>query len=172
MPRPVTGKGRGGTPKPIETKRLLGNPGKRALPAAPTPGMALETAEGVPEAPTGLGEYGLANWNRYWDAGRAHLSAKADYGLMERLCRALDELDELRSWLAEDRMGRAWYVTANGQTVTHPAVKRIEQIDAQTTSWLAQLGFTPSDRARLGLLEVRTPDELDDFRRRKDSRAS
>jgi hypothetical protein len=33
------------------------------------------------------------------------------------------------------------------------------------------LGFTPSDRARLGLLEVRTPDELDDFRRRQGQRA-
>jgi phage terminase small subunit len=102
---------------------------------------------------------------------KAHLSARADYVLMEQLCWALGEKDELRCWVAEDRMGRSWYVTANGQMVIHPSVKRIEQIDAQTTSWLAQLGFTPSDRARLGLLEVRTPDELDDFRRRQGGRA-
>jgi P27 family predicted phage terminase small subunit len=171
MPRPVTGKGRGGTPKPLETKRLLGNPGKRPLPNAATPGTALEVVGDIPAAPPGLEGKGLESWNRLWDAGKAHLSARADYVLMEQLCWALDEKHELRCWLAEDRMNRSWYTTANGQTVTHPSVKRTEQLDAQCTSWLAQLGFTPSDRARLGLLEVRTPDELDDFRRRQGQRA-
>jgi P27 family predicted phage terminase small subunit len=134
-------------------------------------GTALEVVGDTPPAPPGLEGKGLESWNRLWDAGKGHLSARADYVLMEQLCWALDEKDELRCWVAEDRMGRSWYTTANGQTVTHPSVKRIEQIDAQTTSWLAQLGFTPSDRARLGLLEVRTPDELDDFRRRQGQRA-
>jgi P27 family predicted phage terminase small subunit len=171
MPRPVTG-GRAGRPaKPAEVKRVLGNPGKRPLPNAPTPGTALEVAGDTPVAPPGLEGKGLESWNRLWDAGKAHLSARADYVLMEQLCWALGEKDELRRWLAEDRMNRSWYTTANGQTVTHPSVKRVEQLDAQTTSWLAQLGFTPSDRARLGLLEVRTPDELDDFRRRLGGRA-
>jgi P27 family predicted phage terminase small subunit len=164
--------GRVGRPaKPAEVKRALGNPGKRALPAAPTPGTALEVVGDTPPAPPGLEGKGLESWNRLWDAGKGHLSACADYVLMEQLCWALGEKDELRCWVAEDRMGRSWYVTANGQMVIHPSVKRIEQIDAQTTSWLAQLGFTPSDRARLGLLEVRTPDELDDFRRRQGQRA-
>jgi P27 family predicted phage terminase small subunit len=171
MPAKSTG-GRPGRPsKPIETKRLLGNPGKRPLAPAPTPGTALEVASGTPEPPADLPVKGLEVWVRLWDAGRAHLSAKADYVLMEQLCRGLAEKDALRLWLAEDYFHRAWYVMNNGQTVIHPAVKRTEQLDAQCTSWLAQLGFTPSDRARLGLLEVRTPDEIDDFRRRQGQRA-
>ena len=34
---------------------------------------------------------------------------------------------------------------------------------------LAQMGFTPSDRARLGLQEIRVANELDQYRQRKSS---
>ncbi len=74
----------------------------------------------------------------------------------------------MRDWLGDHPENR-WYVTANGQVVTHPAVKQIEQIDAQVTGWLSMLGFSPSDRARLGLAEIRVANELDEFRKRKDA---
>jgi phage terminase small subunit len=51
--------------------------------------------------------------------------------------------------------------------VTHPAVKQVDQLDAQNTAWMSLLGFTPSDRARLGLAEIRVANELDEFRKRK-----
>jgi phage terminase small subunit len=78
----------------------------------------------------------------------------------------MQQVAELEAWLAHD-ITRRWYETANGQIVTHPAVKQIEQADAQMTTWLSLLGFTPSDRARLGLQEIRVANELDQFRRRK-----
>jgi phage terminase small subunit len=71
-------------------------------------------------------------------------------------------------WLGKD-VERRWYTSPNGQVVTHPAVKQIEQMDAQNTAWMSLMGFTPSDRARLGLQEIRVANELDQYRQRKSS---
>ena len=78
----------------------------------------------------------------------------------------MQERNRVRAWLGADVNNR-WYTTANGQTVSHPAVKQIEQMNAQITAWLSMLGFSPSDRARLGLAEIRVANELDAFRQRK-----
>jgi phage terminase small subunit len=85
---------------------------------------------------------------------------------MTRLCSNFDRIAELESWLGSD-VERRWYTSPNGQIVTHPAVKQIDQMDAQNTAWMSLLGFTPSDRARLGLAEIRVANELDQFRQRK-----
>jgi hypothetical protein len=42
-------------------------------------------------------------------------------------------------------------------------------MDAQNTAWMSLMGFTPSDRARLGLQEIRVANELDQYRQRKSS---
>ena len=60
----------------------------------------------------------------------------------------------------------SFQIDANGQMVTHPLVKQKSELNAQITAWLSLLGFTPSDRARLGLAEIRVANELDNFRRR------
>jgi hypothetical protein len=85
---------------------------------------------------------------------------------MTRLCSNFDRIAELEIWLGSD-VERRWYTSPNGQIVTHPAVKQIDQMDAQNTAWMSLLGFTPSDRARLGLAEIRVANELDQFRQRK-----
>jgi phage terminase small subunit len=87
---------------------------------------------------------------------------------MTRLCKNFDKIAELELWLGED-VERRWYTSPNGQVVTHPAVKQIEQMDAQNTAWMSLMGFTPSDRARLGLQEIRVANELDQYRQRKSS---
>ena len=79
-----------------------------------------------------------------------------------------DKIAELELWLGND-VERRWYTSPNGQVVTHPAVKQIEQMDAQNTAWMSLMGFTPSDRARLGLQEIRVANELDQYRQRKSS---
>jgi hypothetical protein len=45
-------------------------------------------------------------------------------------------------------------------------VKQKTELNAQITAWLSLLGFTPSDRARLGLAEIRVANELDQYRQR------
>jgi P27 family predicted phage terminase small subunit len=167
MVTPKTGVGRGSRPEPIEKKRRKGTaPG-----AGPTPDVALAVVElgSLPVVPEGYDEVAASAWLEIWDAGRRHLSEKHDRLLIDRLCKKLMLIHQLEDWLSED-VSRRWYTTANGQTVTHPAVKQLEQADAQVTAWLSMLGFSPSDRARLGLAEVRIADALDEFRKRKEAK--
>jgi P27 family predicted phage terminase small subunit len=167
MPKPKTGVGRGAKAQPIESHRARGNPGHKKMSAAPTPETAVVVVEAshTPLAPEWCTDYGADVWRRVWFAGRRHLSEQHDMLMVELLVEKLQLLKRLRDWLGDD-VTRRWYTTANGQTVTHPAVKQIEQADAQITGWLQLLGFTVSDRARLGLFEIRVANELDEYRRR------
>lgn len=167
MPKPKTGVGRGAKPAPIEVHRARGNPGHKKMPAAPTPDTAVVVVDAneTPLPPEWCDEYGVEVWNRLWLAGRRHLSEQHDTVLLSMLVEKLQLIRRLQVWLGDD-VERRWYTTANGQTVTHPAVKQIEQADAQVTGWLQLLGFTVSDRARLGLFEIRVANELDEYRRR------
>ena len=171
MPRPVTGVGRGGKSQPAEVQRAKGNTAKKKARPAPTPEIALDVVSAsAPVAPDWCDDYGVAVWDAIWVAGRRHLSEKHDVLLISLLVERLQDRRVIRGWLGDHPENR-WYVTANGQVVTHPAVKQIDQIDAQVTGWLSMLGFSPSDRARLGLAEIRVANELDEFRRRKDANA-
>ena len=163
-----TGRRSGRPPKPIEVHRRNGNPSKKNLPAVPVPEFALAVVNDgeLPEPPKTLSEFGRAYWLMFWDAGRRHLSEKHDAALIERLCLAFDQVARIEQWLGTD-VTRWFYETANGQLVTHPLIKQKSELNAQITAWLSLLGFTPSDRARLGLAEIRVANELDQFRQRK-----
>jgi P27 family predicted phage terminase small subunit len=162
-----TGRRSGRPPKPIEVHRRNGNPSKKNLPAVPVPEFALAVVndDELPEPPKTLSEFGRAYWLMFWDEGRRHLSEKHDAALIERLCLAFDQVARIEQWLGTD-VTRWFYETANGQLVTHPLIKQKSELNAQITAWLSLLGFTPSDRARLGLAEIRVANELDQFRRR------
>jgi P27 family predicted phage terminase small subunit len=167
MARPKTGTGGGASAIPIERKRLKGSRIRNGLKASPMPetALALVDLSVVPVAPKGLGKVGTEYWTVLWTGGRRHLSELHDGPLMGRLCRNYQKIYDLEVWLGDDVTTR-WYTSPNGQIVTHPAVKQIEQMDAQCTAWLSLLGFTPSDRARLGLAEIRVANELDAYRQR------
>ena len=167
MPKPKTGVGRGAKPMPLEVARARGNPGHKKMPPAPTPDTAVVVVDphATPPPPEWCDPYGAELWRRLWIAGRRHLSEQHDEVLLSMLVEKLQLMRRLRDWLGDD-VERRWYTTANGQTVTHPAVKQLEQADAQVTGWLQLLGFTVSDRARLGLFEIRVANELDEYRRR------
>ena len=134
----------------------------------PVPEFALATISltDLPAAPEGLGEYGRAYWTMFWDAGRRHLSEKHDSALVQKLCAAIEQVALIEQWQGSD-VTRWFYETANGQLVTHPLIKQKSELNAQITAWLSLLGFTPSDRARLGLAEIRVANELDQYRQRK-----
>ncbi len=167
MATPATGAGRGKKREPIEKKRLRGARVRNGLAAMPVPEFALATISltDLPAAPEGLGEYGRAYWTMFWDAGRRHLSEKHDSALVQKLCAAIEQVALIEQWQGSD-VTRWFYETANGQLVTHPLIKQKSELNAQITAWLSLLGFTPSDRARLGLAEIRVANELDNFRRR------
>lgn len=134
------------------------------------PGEGLPGAEDVPTPPA-LNLDGQEMWVRIWTAGRNWLSATADYPLVEMLCHAVDESEQIRRLLATGEQKR-YYVLSNGQQVTSPLVKQLQDLRTQMTAWLAALGFSPSDRARLGLAEVRHSDVLDELEQRRNERRS
>jgi P27 family predicted phage terminase small subunit len=165
-----TGRPNGRPAKPVEQHRLAGNPSKKQLPDAPQPGTGLSAATGVPTPPD-LREPGLELWNHVWNAGRAWLSPDSDYTIVRLVCEAHDEYTELRDLLHRGEVER-YYVTANGQVVTHPVVTQLANLRTQLTAWLAAIGFSPSDRSRLGLSEVRVRDSLDELKARRIERAT
>jgi P27 family predicted phage terminase small subunit len=163
----TTGRPTGRPPKPVEVKRALGNPSKRPLPIAPMPNQGLPAAEGIPAAPV-LGIDGQLLWQQVWKAGR-HLSPDADYHIVTLLCQSHDEAEDIRRAIAIGEVPR-FYKLPNGSYVSHPLVVQLKDIRTQSTAWLAALGFSPADRARLGLAEVRQSDAMDELERRRRER--
>jgi len=140
----------GRPPKPAEQKRLLGNPGKRLL---VQPSVTLVRAHEAPEPLRKLGEFGLQFWDRLWASGAVWISPHTDIELVQMLCEQIDERGELRL-----------RVLLEGDWRERTALR---QLDSQIVSGLSMLGFTPTDRTRLGLAEVKFENKLDDYRRRK-----
>lgn len=135
--------------KPIEQKRLLGNPGKRALPKEGSL-VVLPMALERPEPHRELGEAGLALWERVWEKGLAWISPGSDVELLQMTCEMLDEREHLRRLVAEfgERDDR----------------RSLRELDRQIVSNLSLLGFSPSDRSRLGVAEVKARSALEELR--------
>lgn len=161
----TTGRPSGRPAKPIEQHRALGNPSKKSLPEAPLPGKGLPAASAVPRRPS-LGIDGAEMWDQIWNAGRGWLSPDSDAHVITLLCQAHDEAEQIRRSLAIGEVPRT-YVLPNGSHVTHPLVSQLKELRSQMTAWLASLGFSPADRARLSLGEVRQNDALDELERRR-----
>lgn len=163
-----TGRPNGRPSKPTERHRLAGNPSHKKLPDAPLPTQGLPAVSDVPTPPA-LGIDGTELWHQIWSAGRNWLSPNSDSAVITMLCQAHDEAEAMRRALAIGEVAR-FYVMPNGSYVTHPYVKQLQDLRVQITAWLASLGFSPSDRARLGLGETRQADALDELERRRQER--
>jgi len=143
----------GRPPKPIEQKRMLGNPGKRALPDK-SEMQILEQVEETPEPPRPLLKYGQDLWDRVWSAGVTWVSKRTDLELLVITCEMVDERWNLRAKVMRDE---------------DPADRRgLRELDRQIVSNLSLLGFTPSDRARLGVAEVKTKSKLQEMMERSE----
>ena len=130
----------GRPPKPIEQKRLTGNPGKRALPDIATV-QQIERATTIPEPGRPLLKYGRELWDKVWDAGLNWISPTTDMELLLMTCELVDERWNLRVKVMQNddsRMRRG-----------------LRDLDRLIIGNLSLLGFTPSDRSRLGLAEVK-----------------
>jgi phage terminase small subunit len=83
----------------------------------------------------------------------------------------MDEYAGIKRQLETGEVER-FYTMANGSMVTHPLVNQLKDLRIHMTTWLAAIGFSPSDRSRLGLAEVRVRDEIDDLMRRRNERVT
>ena len=130
----------GRPPKPIEQKRLTGNPGKRALPDRSLV-QIIERADGIPEPGRPLLKYGRELWDKVWEAGINWISPTTDMELLLMTCELVDERWNLRIKVMQNddsKMRRG-----------------LRELDRLIIGNLSLLGFTPSDRSRLGVAEVK-----------------
>lgn len=140
------GKGSGRRSKPVEVKRRLGNPGKRKLPRSTSGNVVHLPLLEIPEPHRPLATaYGRRLWNAVWTAGASWLKPQMDAELVLMACEAVDERVQLRN-----------------AVMLNPASWRerrgLREIDKQIASLLGQIGFSPTDRAQLGIGETKQND--------------
>lgn len=148
---------RGRKPKPVEQKQRIGNPGKRKL-SVVTP-LETHAAQEIPRphrpllpGRDGAKGYGEQLWELVWQAGGAWLRRDADIELVMLVCEQTDERTILRNKLFSGQMD--WRERA--------ALRHLEK---QITMNLSSLGFSPVDRARMGIA-AQSVSSLDEFRNR------
>lgn len=97
-----------------------------------------------------------------WDAamitGQNWIARNSDTHLLMMTCEQLDRREEIRSLILETR---DWHL-----------YKQLNDLERLITSNLGLLGFTPSDRTRLGLAEVKAQSKLEELMARKEKRVA
>jgi hypothetical protein len=132
----------GRPPKPVEEKRRLGNPGKRALPTS----GALAIVEPIGKT--------MADWSAL-DAFDQVMSDGVNW-----LARTdAPTLALLREMLEERQVLRAAVLAGAGDR------RQLRELDKQIAERLSALGFDPAARSRLGLAEVKRVSKLEELRR-------
>jgi hypothetical protein len=140
----------GRPPKPVERKRALGNPGKRALPAATT--LAV-----LPAVQTGALDLEPDEaFARLVDEGASWI-AETDAVVAGMVREALVERKQLRE--------RALAGSAEAR-------KELRELEKQLTTWLSSLGFDPAARSRLGLAEVKARSTLEQLREKRSAKVA
>jgi hypothetical protein len=141
--------------KPIEQKRMLGNPGKRALPS-----NAIEIAmvRETPQPTRPLLKYGQELWDKVWGMGATWISPNTDSELLLMTCEMIDERWNLRVKVM--------------QTDDARLRRGLRELDRQIVSNLSLLGFSPADRSRLGVAEVKAASKLEELMLRKAKRVA
>jgi hypothetical protein len=145
----------GRPPKPVELKRLEGNPGKRALPDEKAM-ILLPAAETIPEPSRPLLKYGREMWDRIWGMGQLWISPTSDYELCLMTCEMIDE---------------RWNLRVKVMSSEDAKLRRgLRELDRTIVSNLSLLGFSPTDRMRLGIAEVKKQSRLEELMARKAAR--
>ena len=148
----------GRPPVPIERKRKLGNPGKRALPVplAALPPVASRT---ISDPPANLGEAGSAIWRRVAEYAVSWVG-NSDLEALRLLAEAADRRAELVARLADD----GWVLfTDKGYAYSHPAAGMLATTETEMRKWMSVLGLTPADRSKLGVAEVKARSALEEL---------
>jgi len=99
-----------------------------------------------------LAAHGRELWDRIWSAGRRWISPDVDVELVLMVCEQVDERVRLR-----DRVLKA---------ATSEERRALRELERAVVQNLSLLGFTPTDRARLGVAEVTVRSKLEELRSR------
>lgn len=107
----------------------------------------------LPEPPGGLGELGKAVWYQVLTEASTWVSYKLDTLLLGIVCDQFEERAALRELVAE--------------SPDQPRLRiALRELDKHLVSNLASLGLTPTDRARLGFVQVKKESKLEELMRR------
>jgi hypothetical protein len=137
-------------PKPLEQKRLTGNPGKRALPKEGELVVIPQVDNPQPLRP--LGDVGLAFWDEAWNKGQLWLG-RTDKWLVQLTAEMLDEREELRQSVMDNA----------GSDDSWRDRRQLRDLERSIISNLSLLAWTPVDRSRYGLAEVKAKSKLAEF---------
>jgi phage terminase small subunit len=110
-------------------------------------------APGVPEYPPDLDETGQEMWRRIWSAGLTWISPQSDAWSVEIVCRLSDDLAIARERYRATRDPKDGRMVATFNTELHKG--------------LAELGFNPTARSRLGVAEVKKLSKLEEMMARR-----
>jgi hypothetical protein len=138
--------------KPNELKKKLGS--KHVQDGSM---IELTTVDDVPEPLRRIDGDGLDLWNRTWSLGQTWISQDTDIELLQMTCEMADEREQLRSYVLENV--DAWHER-----------KALRELDKAIVSNLSLLGFTPSDRMRLGVSQVKAKSKLEELMERRANR--
>ena len=128
----------GNPAKPLELKRLQGNPGQRSLPSVSD---TFEVEGGYVEPHASLGEAGMKLWDRVYAQGQTWVG-RTDVEALMIVCKQLD-----RQVLLERQV--------EATPDDFHLLRQLLELEKAIMSGLAQLGFTVDARARLGLAEIK-----------------
>jgi len=148
-------------PTPIEKKRLLGNPGKRALPDIAST-FAIAPLSLPPENLAGAG---LAAWHEITSV--APWLGESDRESLVLYCQKVERREQIVAKLeATDFI----LLTDKGYVYANPLVSMLSTIETEMTKLLSLIGLTPADRSRLGLAEVKAASTLEKLKQAKAGR--
>lgn len=140
-------------PRPTESKRALGNPGKRAMP------KALQYVEGGYVEPARPLEWaGSQLWDAAMTTGSNWIARNSDTQLLLMTCEQMDRRTDLMAKIAQTDEWRLY--------------RALHDVEKMITSNLSLLGFTPTDRTRLGVAEVKVANKLEELLARKAQRVA
>jgi hypothetical protein len=138
--------------KPIEVKRKLGNPGQRRLPNQSEIQM-FDPVVSVPEPSRPLLKYGREFWDKVWLNGLQWISVNTDSELLLMTCELIDERWNLRVRVMQSNDWRER--------------RALRELDSRLISNLSLMGFTPADRSKLGVAEVKAISKMEALKRRQ-----
>jgi len=141
--------------KPAEVKRKLGAKGYSK--EMPSNVVALPAVSQVPDPLKPLSGSGLDLWDRTWQRGFSWLSANTDIQLLQMTCEQLDERDQLRAYVLLNV--EAWHERS-----------ALRELEKSIRSNLSLLGFTPTDRMKLGVAEIKAESKMEQLRKRQEQR--
>ena len=141
--------------KPAEVKRKLGSKGYSG--EMPSSVAVIPAVTQIPEPLRPLTGSGLDLWDRTWLRGFSWLSANTDIQLLQITCEQLDERDQLRDYVLNNI--EAWHERS-----------ALRELEKSIRSNLSLLGFTPTDRMKLGVAEIKAETKMEQLRKRQQER--